>query len=297
MIRWMLTRLERDPHAVFQERDLKSRDEAEFEQLRRGRLVRRLPGVGVGDSYSDPSGRLLTVVANPDGSLEAIDDEDPEFGPVPVEPADSSLWQLDLEALARRVQQANGLSGQPEPLDDRLFFLGEAEHDGLRVAFILGLFPDGSSAWPLLAALPGLLPFGYGRIVVVSPRLDLPPTDRRRLEPLGVLVVPLDRSDLLSLHDAMASGQRGLNPGFDHSDDFRSVWAVGREFSFTPRQAEVVKILYRAHRNRASEVGWPDIRDQLESYPQRMRDIFKRSDAWGTLIVPGKTRGSYRLDL
>jgi hypothetical protein len=293
----MLARMEKVPFAVFPERDLIARDPAEFERLKRERLVRRLPGAGVGDSYSGPSGRLLTVVANPDGSLEAIDDEDPEFGPVPVEPADSSSWQLDLEAVARRVQQANGLSGQPEPLDDRLFFLGEAEHDGLRVAFILGLFPDASSAWPLLAGLPSLLPSGYGRIVVVTPRLDLPPTDRRRLEPLGVLVVPLDRGDLLSLHDAMASGQRDLDEGFDHSDDFRSVRAAGREFSFTPLQAEVVKILYRAHRNRASEVGWPDIRVQLDSEAQRMRDIFKRSDAWGTLIVQGRTKGSYRLNL
>ena len=296
MIRWMLRRMEKSPAAVFYEKELVDQFADQFERAKQERLLCRVSTEPTGGSYGLGFDRPLTVVRDGD-RLEAIDDEDPEFDPVELKPTDLVRWRLDLEALARCMQKVNGLSGGPESLDDRLFFLGEADHDGLRVGFILGLISDAAAAWPLLAMLPGLLPSGYGRVVVISPGLDLAPTDRRRLEPLGVVVVPLDNSDPLLLRDAMVAGQRDQDPGFDHSDDFRSVKAIGREFSLTPRQAEVVKILYRAHRNRASEVGWPDIRGQLDSYPERMRDIFKRSDAWGTLVVPGRTKGSYRLDL
>lgn len=303
MIRWMLARMEKSPSALFYEKELAGRFPADFEWAKKERMLRHVQTQVDGGSYSFSQSRTLTVVSD-DGQIEAFDDEDPEAEPVQLSLADLAQWRLDLEALARSFQEANGLHGKPESLDDRLFFLGEAERNDYKAAYVLGLLHEPRVAQALLAALPGLLPTGYSRTVVVCPSFEPPPTHRRQLKSLGVSIVRLDAQNLFALNETAALEQEatvGASADFHHSEDFRSVSVAGRGFALTPRQAEVVQILYRAHRNRTPELGWPQIcaqlRTKIDSYPERLTDIFKRSAAWGKLIVPGKTRGSYRLNL
>lgn len=84
---------------------------------------------------------------------------------------------------------------------------------------------------------------------------------------------------------------------FQHSPDFRCVNLRGQEFGLTTSQAMVVKELWEFHQK-----GVPDISQDyllvsvLNTEQKRLIDIFKKSPAWGKLIVRGRTRGTFRLN-
>jgi len=76
---------------------------------------------------------------------------------------------------------------------------------------------------------------------------------------------------------------------------FACVFWFGANYSFTPNQAKVVEILWRAW-----EGGTPDVYHNLllnaaDLGAERLVDVFKGSAAWGTLIVPGQVKGTFRL--
>ncbi len=303
MIHWMLTRLEKNPRALFEEWELEKQNPAALEAIKREGLIRRLPAPRLGDSYVDPSGRLRTVVANPDGTLEAIDEDDPECDPVPVTLSEVASWTVNVDLLCQRFREVNILSGDFGRLHERLYLLGDLSPGR---AVVLAFLPDERSGVPLLMTLPALAPTTTREFIVVVPSLTLPPPELRRLESLHIWVRALRPDDPFALDEWLAADQETTAKGkFSHSEDFRSFTLDDRVFSLTPRQAEVVRILLRAFRSGAPELGWPQIRGQLstqlgiqrESLPERFTDVFKRSDAWGNLVVSGKTRNSYRLNL
>jgi hypothetical protein len=86
---------------------------------------------------------------------------------------------------------------------------------------------------------------------------------------------------------------------FKFGPDYRFCLWGSREFPFTAMQAAVVEALLRAREN-----GTPDVSqiylleqagsDMNDSKPQ-LSKLFQDHDAWGTLIVPGATKGTYRL--
>ncbi len=96
-----------------------------------------------------------------------------------------------------------------------------------------------------------------------------------------------------------ASGKKTdkMKDVFQHSDDFRSVTWKGKKFTFTSRQAQVIELLYDASQNNTPDVGKDYILEQLDSPSSRLRDTFKNSPVWGTLIIRGKKKGTYRLNL
>lgn len=82
-----------------------------------------------------------------------------------------------------------------------------------------------------------------------------------------------------------------------HSEDFRSVLWFGASYSFTGNQAPVIARLWKAWEN-----GTPDVGDETllaavdpESPPRSLRDLFRGSPAWNTLVVEGGSKGSHRL--
>lgn len=89
----------------------------------------------------------------------------------------------------------------------------------------------------------------------------------------------------------------GEHEDFRHSEDFRSVFLRGREYTLTTQQAQIVEMLYDAHKNKTPDLSDDYILDRLGSPGSRFRDSFRNSDAWGTLVVSGKRRGTYRLNL
>lgn len=98
-----------------------------------------------------------------------------------------------------------------------------------------------------------------------------------------------------------------LPSGFRHSVDFKSAYWAGERFTFTPRQAQAVQMLYDAWHNGTPELGQDAILEKLGSMgrnkigggtlPRQLRDHFRRSPAWKKLIIQGERRGTYRLAL
>jgi len=82
-----------------------------------------------------------------------------------------------------------------------------------------------------------------------------------------------------------------------HGPDFRCLKWFGAEYSFTANQAPVVRLLYEAYRNGTPEVGDETLLLAVDSEapPGRLANLFRGCHAWGTIIVPGRTRGTHRL--
>jgi hypothetical protein len=82
-----------------------------------------------------------------------------------------------------------------------------------------------------------------------------------------------------------------------YSHDFRSIRWRGRSFKLSKRQADVVRLLYRAYENGIPEMSDRVICAELQTPGSRLRDTFRKSKAWGTLILKGSRPGMHRLNL
>ncbi|MBN4056828.1 hypothetical protein JYU19_00810 [bacterium AH-315-J21] len=87
---------------------------------------------------------------------------------------------------------------------------------------------------------------------------------------------------------------------FGHSPDFRSVVTTdGERFSLTPRQAEVIKILLENHKNETPEVSQAFILNEV--YPNTkvnsLKKLFSDDSIWNTLVIKGKRRDLFRLNI
>ncbi len=84
-----------------------------------------------------------------------------------------------------------------------------------------------------------------------------------------------------------------------HSTDYHSVLWYGTEYKFTNTQAACVKVLWEAWEQGTPDVGQAAILEEVDSDRRRLSDVFgrgkKRHPAWGTMIQPGATKGTFRL--
>lgn len=107
-----------------------------------------------------------------------------------------------------------------------------------------------------------------------------------------------------------ASGRRIIHPvplvGSDGSPrsprgprsasvDFRSVYWYGDSYTFTATQAACVRVLWEALENGTEEIGQALVLTEAGSECDRLSALFTGHPAWGAMIVPGKSRGSFRL--
>ena len=79
-----------------------------------------------------------------------------------------------------------------------------------------------------------------------------------------------------------------------YSPDFRWLYWFGTEYFLSDKQSKVVKALWQARQK-----GCPDVAKELllrvcDSDGVRLVDLFRRSPAWGTIIISCR-RGTYRL--
>jgi hypothetical protein len=90
-----------------------------------------------------------------------------------------------------------------------------------------------------------------------------------------------------------------------HSADFRSVLWYGTEYYFTPTQAACVKVLWREWESGTPEIGDGTILEdpEVEAEAKRLIDVFRDRKsstgyhpAWNTMITPGSTKGTFRLN-
>jgi hypothetical protein len=71
-----------------------------------------------------------------------------------------------------------------------------------------------------------------------------------------------------------------------HSADFRSVHWFGADYTFTPTQAAVIRQLWEAWEDGTPGLGQETLLEGAGSTGDRLRDVFRGSPAWGTLVVP-----------
>jgi hypothetical protein len=86
------------------------------------------------------------------------------------------------------------------------------------------------------------------------------------------------------------------------TSDYRSISFNGKTYSLTRNQAVIVKLLHGAHRDGMPAVGKDRLLAEIGVETSRIRDSFKNSPLWGTLILTGGQhhggrRGTYWLNL
>ena len=107
----------------------------------------------------------------------------------------------------------------------------------------------------------------------------------------------LPAHSLIRLAAEPEDGPRQTDQRFRPSTDYRSVTFDGQTFHLTPLQAAAVRLLHEAHLNGTPELSGAYILEKIESKSRALSDIFKRCEAWNRLVIPGTTRGSYKLNL
>ena len=82
----------------------------------------------------------------------------------------------------------------------------------------------------------------------------------------------------------------------EHSPDYASVIWRGQEYQFNKNQATCVRLLHEAWLKGTAYLSGHYLLGEIES-ASKMSDLFKRHPAWGSLIVLGERRATYRLKL
>ena len=91
--------------------------------------------------------------------------------------------------------------------------------------------------------------------------------------------------------------ERDHEERFRHSPDYAMVVVDGREYHLSPLRAAAVRVLHEAHVQGVPELRGAYVLVEIESGSRALSDLFKGSPSWGKLVVPGMTRGTYRLDI
>jgi len=88
-----------------------------------------------------------------------------------------------------------------------------------------------------------------------------------------------------------------LAQGISAAPDYRCINCQGQIYTFTSRQSQIIEILFASYQNGTPDVGQDYLLETLNIDSTRLRDVFRSSDAWGTLVIKGTKRGTYRLNI
>jgi hypothetical protein len=84
---------------------------------------------------------------------------------------------------------------------------------------------------------------------------------------------------------------------FQHTDDYRTITVLGRNHELTRNQAVIVRALDEARLYGRTDVAGTELLKIIGSETSRLRDQFQHSPLWDKLIVKGKEKGFYRLNI
>lgn len=96
------------------------------------------------------------------------------------------------------------------------------------------------------------------------------------------------------LHDANLSQIIARLSPARHSVDFRCVRWFGQDYCFSPSQAIIVSQLWAAWLHGTPKMGAAALLEACDMISDRISEIFKNSDAWGTMVCTDN-RGVYWL--
>ena len=103
---------------------------------------------------------------------------------------------------------------------------------------------------------------------------------------------PVLFADSQSEHEPPPSREQDEEQLARHSPDFRSVNWYGENYDFTAKQAACVRLLWGAWEQGTPVLSEAYIVEQVGCC--ELRSLFKRSPAWGTMIVPAG-KGKFQL--
>lgn len=270
MILQLLRATEQDPAVVFTESELRKLDPLEFERLRVRGLLTRLDLVGdlvarvVGD-------RLVVLIEGQDGTWEALDTEDPDEAPVALPPDDVYLWRLDLLKVCQVIAHRSGISGEPEKLFDRAYYIGSPSAG---VAAVL-MFLDRRAAFEhLVAAIPSRLGQAVLRICLVTPSF-VPSKTFASLHP-DITWNRLEDDSLALEFPSTSAGEQQvmIGAGIRATPDFARIWIAGKEYKASVNQRAVLAYLHENQR----EFGQDTVLEHLGIASARIHDVFRSGD-------------------
>ena len=102
------------------------------------------------------------------------------------------------------------------------------------------------------------------------------------------------KSDQFSKND---EGKNKGNAEFIPAPDFASIIWKGEVYSLSPRQAKVIKILKEQYDKGPPELSEQYIMEKLGTPSSNLKDTFRKSDLWKKLVIPGKKKGNFKLDI
>jgi hypothetical protein len=82
-----------------------------------------------------------------------------------------------------------------------------------------------------------------------------------------------------------------------HCPGYRIVTVGRASFFFGSTQAQVVRLLHQALQDGTPAMHQRRLLESSGSECQCLAHLFRGNPAWGTLIVPGPVRGTYRLSI
>jgi len=85
-------------------------------------------------------------------------------------------------------------------------------------------------------------------------------------------------------------------PIFQQTEDFRTVKVKQLEYHTSPTQGRVINRMWEYLKKGIDQVHQDTLLEDLGVYSRKMKDVFKKSPAWKTLVVPAG-KGFYRLNL
>lgn len=95
--------------------------------------------------------------------------------------------------------------------------------------------------------------------------------------------------------DGKGDQETVLDEECTHSEDFRSCKWFGQRFTFTPKQAMVIKALWQAWEKGNLDVSHAELLQACDSTGDRISDIFRNNSAWNSMVCGGNAKGTYRL--
>jgi hypothetical protein len=112
--------------------------------------------------------------------------------------------------------------------------------------------------------------------------------------------VPIDEANATSPESAVSSPSKTPTETTPErltiSDDSRSVLVDGVRHVLTMTQGQMMKVLFAAHQSGHPDVSKQKLLAAVERETSEVRDTWKKSPLWNTLIV-SERKGTYRLKL
>jgi hypothetical protein len=87
----------------------------------------------------------------------------------------------------------------------------------------------------------------------------------------------------------------GAKANDGHADDFSTATWLGKHYEFNFAQSQAVHLLWEAYEADSPSVNGAVLIENIETGSDRVSGVFKHHPAWGTMIVPGERRNTWRL--